>query len=294
MSRVTLGSMRLTTIPLGLLLVALGTSAPSAQGAATFTADTPKICDSCEEWNRDKAGSRVFGNTYSVGPEGLSAVLITSPQGHILLDGALPQSAPLIDRNIRALGFRTEDVKYILTSHGHYDHVGGVAALQRASGARVVGSASTAKALGAGTNTEDDPQFGFGREANAFPPVRNVQVVKDGEVIRVGPLAVTAHLTPGHTPGATTWSWRACEGQTCKDIVYADSMSAVSAPGFRFSADPQRVATFRRSIETLAALPCDVLIALHPQFAIGKTCKTFADSARERLDQRLADERKSP
>jgi len=286
--------MRLTTIPLGFLLLALCTSAPSAQGAATFKADPPKICDGCEEWNRDKAGSVVFDNTYSVGPEGLSAVLVTSPQGHILLDGALPQSAPLIDRNIRALGFRTEDVKYILTSHGHYDHVGGVAALQRASGARVVGSASTAKALSGGANTEDDPQFGFGREANAFPPVRNVQVVKDGEVIRLGPLAVTAHLTPGHTPGATTWSWRSCEGQTCKDIVYADSMSAVSAPGFRFSADPQRVAAFRRSIDTLAALRCDVLIALHPQFAIGKTCKTFADSARERLEQRLADERKSP
>jgi metallo-beta-lactamase class B len=254
--------------------------------------DPPKVCDSCEEWNRPQAPRKVFGNTYSVGTEGLSSVLITSPAGHILLDGALPQSAALIDGNIRALGFKTADIRLILTSHGHYDHVGGVAALQRASGARVAASASTARALQAGTATEDDPQYGFGREANAFPPVKNVQVVADGEVLRVGPLSVTAHHTPGHTPGAVTWAWQSCEGAACKHIVYADSISAVAAPGFRFSAEPARVEAFRKSFEKLASLPCDVMIALHPAFAVGKTCRTFAEAARERLDQRLAEERK--
>jgi metallo-beta-lactamase class B len=286
--------MRLVTILILSLLISSNASPSSAQPASTLKPDPPKICDSCDEWNRDKAGSKVFGNTYNVGPEGLSAVLITSPAGHILLDGALPQSAAIIDRNIRALGFRTEDIRFILSSHGHYDHAGGIAALQRASGARVAASPSTARALQAGENTEDDPQYGFGREANAFPAVRNVQVVQDGEVIRVGPLAVTARFTPGHTPGATTWIWKSCEGAVCKDIVYADSLSAVSAPGFLFSADPERVAAFRRSFDTLAALPCDVLIALHPEMGNGKSCRVFADAARDGLVKRLAEERKRP
>jgi metallo-beta-lactamase class B len=236
----------------------------------------------------------VFGNTYSVGTEGLSSLLVTSPAGHILLDGALPQSAPLIDRNIRALGFKTADIRYILTSHGHYDHVGGVAALQRASGARVAGSASTASALARGENTPDDPQFGFGRAFNAFPVVANVQVVADGEVIRVGELAITAHMIPGHAPGSTAWTWQSCEGATCRHIVYADSLSSPSAEGFRYSDDPKRVEAFRRSIDRVAALPCDILIAPHPSAAAGKTCRTYAEAGRAGLEQRLAQERKSP
>lgn len=278
-----------------LMTLGLSTTLTLAQAPAALIPDPPKVCDACEEWNRPRAPAKVFGNTYSVGVAGLSSVLVASPAGHILLDGALPQSAPLIDQNIRALGFKTADIRLILTSHGHYDHAGGIAALQRASGARVVASASTARAIENGENTPDDPQFGFGRAANAFPPVKHVQVVADGEVVRVGPLAVTAHLTPGHTPGATTWSWQSCEGAVCRHIVFADSLTAVSAPGFRFSGDDRhssRVESFRRSIDKVAVLPCDVLIALHPSFGEGKTCRTYADAARARLEERLVEERK--
>jgi Metallo-beta-lactamase superfamily len=165
--------MRLATIiALGLLPLLNLAQAPPA-----FNADPPKVCDACDEWNKPRAPYKVFGNTYYVGTAGLSSVLVTSPAGHILLDGGLAQSASLIDRSIKTLGFATADVRYILASHGHYDHVGGVAALQRASGARVAVSTSTAQALERGENTPDDPQFGFGRAANAFPPVKNVQVV---------------------------------------------------------------------------------------------------------------------
>ena len=128
-------------------------------------------------------------------------------KGHILLDGGLPQSAALIDDNIRALGFRTTDVRLIVNSHAHFDHAGGIAALQRRSGARVAASAAGARALAAGEPPADDPQYGLGRQAMAFPKVPQVQAVGDGEVLRVGALALTAHLTPGHTPGSTTWSW---------------------------------------------------------------------------------------
>ena len=262
------------------------------QSSSGFAADPPKVCDACDEWNKPREGRKVFGSTYTVGTAGLSSVLVTSPAGHILLDGGLPQSAPLIAENIRALGFKTADVRYILTSHGHYDHVGGIAALQRASGARVAGSASTAQALERGENTPDDPQFGFGRTANAFPPVKNVQVVGDGEIVRLGELAVTAHLVPGHAPGSTAWTWRSCEGATCRNIVYADSLSSPSAEGFLYSDDPKRVVAFRRSIDTVASLPCDILLAPHPGFAEGQTCQSYAQVGRDMLEKRLEEERK--
>ncbi|MDY6949307.1 MAG: MBL fold metallo-hydrolase, partial [Pseudomonadota bacterium] len=97
-------------------------------------------CSQCEAWNREQAPFRIFGNTYYVGPHGLSAVLITSPAGHVLIDAALPQSAPLIARHVQQLGFEMSDVKIILNSHAHYDHAGGIAELQKLSGAKVLAS----------------------------------------------------------------------------------------------------------------------------------------------------------
>ena len=237
---------------------------------------------------------KLFGNTFYVGTAGLSAILITSDQGHILIDGGLPQSAALIDANIRALGFRTEDIKLILNSHAHFDHAAGIAALQRASGATVVSSAAGAKALEQGGPLPEDPQFNYGANDGKYPPVKNVRVVADGDTVRQGPLAVTMHFTPGHTPGSTTWSWRSCEGSKCQTIVYADSLTAVSAPGFRFTGDgkrPSLVPSFRRSITTVGELPCDILVSTHPSAAEGKTCRTYAAEAMKRLDARIAEEK---
>jgi metallo-beta-lactamase class B len=302
-----------------------------AQEPRALRPDPPIACGACEEWNAEAAPFRVFGNTYSVGPAGLGAVLVTSPRGHVLLDGGLPQSAERIDASIRALGFRTEDVKLILSSHAHYDHAGGIAALQRASGAEVAASARGAEALQAGGPPPDDPQAGSSR----FPAVPRVRVVKDGETVRVGRIAITAHYTPGHTPGATTWSWHACEkpapegsaeragaeqadgaGETCLHVVYADSLNPVSEPGFRFTGGggrPDAVAAFQRSIDVVAGLPCDVLLAVHPGFsrmtgalrARGASpgappvvdtgaCRAYAEDARERLARRVAEEKAAP
>ena len=265
------------------------------QGLGPLRPDPPHQCLDCDEWNQYREPTRVFGNTYSVGVAGISAAMIASDEGLILLDGGLPQTAPIIDRNLTRLGFRTADIRLILNSHAHYDHAGGIAALQRASGATVVSSADGARALEQGVPAAADPQFGFGRQANQFPPVKSVRVVKDGEVVRLGSISVTAYLTPGHTPGSTTWSWQSCDGPKCQQIVYADSLNAVSAPEFRFSGGDGRpgiVPEFRRSIEKVAALPCDILITVHPSFAEGKTCRTYAADAMKRLDQRVAEEGK--
>src|SRR4051794_10167716 len=191
----------------GVILVSLLVPVAAADGRTPpLNADPAKKCESCAAWNAVQEPFRVFGNTYYVGVAGLSSVLVASDKGLILLDGALPQSAPLIDASIRKLGFRTEDVRLIVNSHAHYDHAGGIAALQRASGAIVAASASGARAIESGQTPADDPQHAFGNEANRFPAVKRVKVVADGETLRVGDLAVTAHLTPGHTSGSTTWT----------------------------------------------------------------------------------------
>src|SRR5262249_32420260 len=148
-----------------------------------------------------------------------------------------------------------EDVKLILNSHVHYDHAGGLAELQRLSGARVAASTASAKVLKSGEPGVDDPQFGI------LPPIGRIDsghTFKDSETLRVGPLAVTAHLTPGHTPGGTTWTWQSCEKDRCLHMVYADSLTAVSAPGFKFTQSasyPHAMQDFQKSFATVSALP---------------------------------------
>lgn len=250
---------------------------------------------------------RIFGNTYYVGTHGLGSVLITSPAGHILIDGALRESAPKIAANIRSLGFRVEDVKLILNSHAHLDHAGGIAELQRLSGARVAASPWAAEVMRKGAVLRDDPQFGT---IKPVAPVANVQTFKEGETLTVGSLAVTAHLTPGHTPGGTSWTWRSCEGTRCLNLVYADSLSPVSADGFLFSRSkqyPHAVADFERSYAFLDSTPCDILITPHPdasnlwqRLERRKTdpnalvdpgaCRAYAEKGREALKERLAKE----
>lgn len=280
--------------------------------APAFKSDPPHKCDSCDEWNKPREPFKIYGNTYYVGTDGLSAILIAGDQGLVLLDGGLEQSAALIDANIRKLGFRTEDVKLIVNSHGHYDHAGGIAALQRASGATVAASPSTAQALQRGENTTDDPQYGFGKAANGFPPVKNVRILKDGEVVHVGNIAVTANFTPGHTPGSTAWTWQTCEGTKCLSMVYADSLTAVAAPGFKYTADPNRVNLFRRSITRVSELPCDIVVSTHPSATnlddkirkraalkgggpdpfVDHGCKALAAGALKTLEARIAEEKK--
>lgn len=290
----------------GLALVGIFTAIGAhAQVPGSVTADTPIVCDPCASWNEAIPPYRIFGNTYYVGVAGLASILIASDSGLILLDGGLPQSAPLIDRNLAALGFRTADIRVIAVSHEHYDHVGGIAALQRASGATVAASPAAARALEQGRPTPADPQS----QSQGFPPVSGIRVVADGEVLRVGDLAITAHFTPSHTPGSTTWTWQSCENGRCLGIVYADSLNPISDDGFRFSDSAALIEAFRASIGKVQRLPCDILLTVHPGFAElaskqqlrdaegeidafidSAACATYAESAARSLERRLEDE----
>src|SRR5690349_21139140 len=149
-------------------------------------ATQPKICEGCEFWSQPGEPFHVFGNTWYVGPANLSSVLIHSKDGAILLDGGLPQSAAQIMANIRKLGFKVEDVRVIVNSHAHYDHAGGIAELQQATGAKVYASEASRRAFERGLPMPDDPQAAFGDEHNSFPAIHEVRTVKDGETLKVG------------------------------------------------------------------------------------------------------------
>ena len=266
-------------------------------------------CPQCGAWNKDQAPFQIFGNTYYVGTHGLSSVLVTSPQGHVLIDGALPQSAPLIAAHIEQLGFKTSDVKAILNSHVHFDHAGGIAELQKLSGAKVIASDIATKALANGKSSSDDPQFGL---LPSFPPVGKTESLGPRKTVTVGPLSLNVIHTPGHTPGGTTWTWKSCEGGRCLDVVYGDSLNAISDQTFKYSGDaryPKARSDMAASIAAFESMPCDILIAAHPEFTglwsifdeQGKgdraklidagACKRYASGGRARFEQRLTGEK---
>lgn len=269
--------------------------APDASGAALAAA-----CQGRDGWNDPAPPARLFGNVHYVGTCGIAVLLVTSPRGHILIDGAVADAAPGILANIRRLGFDPRDVRTLLSSHEHVDHAGGLAALKAATGARLATRAEGRAVYESGVADPSDPQAGA---IDSFPPVTVDRVVADGAVVRVGPNALRAVATPGHTDGGTSWTWRACDAGACRTFVYADSLTAVSAKGYRFNDNPEKVARLRATLARVAALDCDVLITPHPvssdlfgrlagraALADPRACVAYADAARRRLDARLAEE----
>jgi metallo-beta-lactamase class B len=284
-----------------------------AAETAAVPASAPADCPRCPEWTESQKPFRVYGNTYYVGTRALSSILITSDAGHVLIDAAVAQAVPQLVANIRALGFRVEDIRLVLNSHDHFDHAGGLAAIQRLSSAQVAASAPSARVLMQGHSDPDDPQYGS--LPRGPEPLAHVRVIRDEETVSVGPLRLTAHLTPGHTPGGTSWTWSSCEAGRCLHIVYADSLSAISAPGFRFSGStnyPSAMRDFEKSFAILAALPCDILLTPHPEvsdtlarlkrreggaapdaFVDPEACRSYALAARSDLQKRIAQEQPS-
>ena len=291
-------------------IIMAATAAMPASAQDDVAIGKPIDCGNCVKWNAQQQPFKVVGNTWYVGTKELSAILVTGPKGHILLDGALPQSAPQIEANIKALGFRVKDIKFILNTHPHWDHAGGIPALARDSGATVVATRAGAAVLRAGVIDSDDPQFDTTGNTH-WAKLAKVREVVDGEVVRLGPLAITAHATPGHTPGGASWSWQSCEGKACHDVVYLDSLNPVSTEGYYFSGDektPDISRAFAATIAKVAALKCDVALSAHPDFTDtldklakrtpanntfidANSCKEYAADATERLAKRMEMER---
>ena len=223
-----------------------------AAPAASQTAEQRTI------WNRPAEPFRVAGNVYHVGTEALGAFLIATPEGHVLIDGALPESADQIAANIRRLGYRVEDVKYLLISHAHMDHAGGLARLKALSGARLLASAGDAPELAAG-------KVGY-RDSFDFPPVEVDRVIADGERLRIGGTTLTAHVTPGHTKGCTSWSARIEHERRPLDVIFACSLTVAGQPLVDDAGYPEAAADFRASFEKLKRLKADVYVTFHSGF----------------------------
>ena len=260
-------------------------------------------CKDWDDWEKPAPPVRIHANTYLVGTCGISSILIVGTEGDILIDGGTEADADLIAENIAELGYKLRDVRIILNSHEHFDHVGGIARLQQLSGAQLFASPAAAKVFETGTAGVGDPQAGMHKP---FPSAKVDRVLRDGETVRLGNLMLTSVATPGHTPGALTWHWVSCDGGVCRSIVYADSLSPVSRDNYRFSDHPEYVAAFRASIAKVAALDCDILVTPHPSASdiikrMGMRsleqdggCRDYAASLTKALDERLAKEAAGP
>ena len=257
-------------------------------------------CKDWDEWDKPAPPVRIHGNTYLVGTCGISAILVTGSDGHVLIDSGTEASADLVAQNIRRLGFKLGDVKYLLHSHEHFDHVGGIARLQQLTGAQLVASSDARAVFETGAPGRGDPQAGM---HPPFAPARVDRIIEDGGTVRLWDLMLTAVATKGHTPGALSWRWVSCDGGVCRTIVYADSLTPVSRDDYRFSDHPEVVKAFRDSIERVARLECDILLTPHPSASnmvnrvAGRAplvdegaCRTYAAGLAKALDERLAKE----
>ena len=240
---------------------------------------------------------RIAGNFYYVGANDVTSFLITGPEGHVLIDGGYSDTPPLILASIAKLGFDIGDVKVLLNSEPHMDHAGGLAALQEASGAELWTSEASANAIAAGGDDlstalswrDEKPAAVFVGltlhalswiGAGSYPPARVDHRFKDGDTIGVGPIALTAHITGGHTRGCTSWSFKVRDGDRDLDVVSACSLKV--SLGERY---PEQGADLERSFRMLRSLPVDIWVTSHARwwgryrkFVASQTAKNPADA----------------
>ncbi len=218
-------------------------------------------------WHAPVPPRQLVGNIHYVGAIGVSAFLITTPEGHLLLDTGFEDTVPIIQRGVEQLGFRFTDIKLILSSHAHIDHVAGHALAKKLTGAKVVASAADARTLESGGADDFIP---WPKETILYPAVKVDRIVADGERVTLGGVTLTAHLTPGHTRGATTWAMNVTEGGVTRHVVFFSSAS-INA-GTRLLENPlypDFVREFEATFARLKALPCDIFFAPHGgQFAM--------------------------
>lgn len=233
---------------------------PLATEAQIVAAEAESLSGDAADWNITTEPFNVIGNIHYVGAKGVSAFLITTPEGHILLDGGMAQTAPLILANIRHLGFNIRDVRYLLNSHAHFDHAAGLARLQRESGAQMVASEADRAALEAG-------RFPYGPSAPiAFPPIRVDRAIADGDTLSLGGVTLTAHITAGHTPGCTSWTMAVTGADGALHRAFFHCSATVAGQSLAPPAYPEIVSDFRATFAHVREVDADVLLTNHPEF----------------------------
>jgi metallo-beta-lactamase class B len=209
------------------------------------------------EWNRPIPPYRVISNLYYVGTNYLASFLITTPHGHILINADYEQSVPLIRRSVEKLGFRFTDIKILLISHAHDDHAAGCALAKKLSGAKLMVMDGDVAEVESGGGHD----FIYHQH---WSPAHVDRVVHDGDKVSLGGVTLDAHLTPGHTPGCTTWTTEIREGGRMYHVVIVGSPNV--NPGYKLVGNaeyPQIAADYEKTFRVLASLPCDIFLGAH-------------------------------
>ena len=276
-------------------MTALGAVAPAERPGASK--DIAAACGrdgGSADWAKPAPPAHIHGKSWYVGTCGITVVLIdTGPE----------DAAPHVLANIRALGFDPRQTKWLLMTHEHFDHVGGMAAIQQATGARLVVSPGAAEAMRSGKADPDDPQAAL-LAKYPMQPARVDRVLRSGGSLVLGGTRFTMHANPAHSPGSASWTWQSCEGGQCLTIAYADSVNTISSDDYHFTQHPQRADAARAGLRTIEALPCDLLLTPHPggsnllerlsgkaPLTYPRACTAYAAAGSDRLAKRLEKER---
>jgi metallo-beta-lactamase class B len=230
---------------------------------ALLASAAPALAQSPANWSTPTKPFRIADNLYYVGTEGLTSLLLTTPQGHILIDGAVPSAAKGIEANITALGFKPSDVKILLNSHAHFDHSGGLAQLKTDTGAMLAASGPDKAALESGTYPGSEE-----RRDLDFPPVKVDRLLKDGEKVALGGVVLTAHLTPGHSAGCTTWTFPLKVDGAVRQAVYHCSTSVALNRLVSKDKGPQYpgiAGDYQATFAKLKTIKADVFLAPHAE-----------------------------
>jgi len=229
---------------------------------AAVEAQTPKdlLAAMLAKWNKPTEPFKMIGNVYYVGTDGLASYLITSPQGHILVDTVMPEATSQIKANIEKLGFKVADIKYLLNTHAHIDHTGGLAEMKQASGAQLVAGEADKPLLEGG-------YYPGAREETAlnFPPVKVDRTVREGDTVTIADVTLTARETPGHSPGCTSWEFSVKDGDATRSaLIFCSGTVAlnrlVTNPTY-----PGIVTDYKKTFARAQDMKPDVLLAPHPE-----------------------------
>jgi metallo-beta-lactamase class B len=220
------------------------------------------------DWTNPFPPYRIIGNIYYVGSQGLGVYLITTPQGNILINSNLEKSVPMIRESVEKLGFRFSDTKILLISHAHWDHCAGSAAVKELTGAKYMVMDADVPAI------EDGGKLNFGRDSkfsdsgvSQYQPTKVDRVLHDGDQVKLGDTVLTAHLTPGHTKGTTTWTMKVADGGKTYNVVIVGSPNV--NPGYKLVNNtlyPQIASDYERMFRVLKSLPCDVFLGAHGDY----------------------------
>jgi metallo-beta-lactamase class B len=222
------------------------------------------LCAQANDWMEPFPPFRIAGNLYYVGTKGLANYLITTPQGHILINSDLEANVPLIRASVEKLGFKFTDVKILLISHAHWDHDAGSAMIKKLTGAKYMVMDADVPVVESGGKT--DFQY-RNTPSSLYPPTKVDQVLHDGEEVTLGGTVLVAHLTPGHTKGCTTWTMKVSDAGNTYNAVIVGSPNV--NPGYKLVNNalyPQIAEDYARMFKVLKSLPCDLFLGAHGSY----------------------------